>query len=153
VTVDRIMMRRPTVTSAVCGAVAGLIAITPASGIITTGWSLLLGALSGIACAVIVDVAARAQFGTPMVVVVIHLAGSLVGLLFIGLFANGTGMVYSGNFDQLGVQVLAALIVAVWSFLVSWGAAALIQHTIGLTATSHVSWREDVPVEPVPTER
>ncbi len=147
VTVDRIMMRRPTVTSAVCGAVAGLIAITPASGIITTGWSLLLGALSGIACAVIVDVAARAQFGTPMVVVVIHLVGSLVGLLFIGLFANGTGMVYSGNFDQLGVQALAALIVALWSFLVSWGAAALIQRTIGLTATTHVSWREDVPAE------
>ena len=148
VTVDRIMMRRPTVASAVCGAVAGLIAITPASGIITTGWSLLLGALSGIACAVIVDVAARAQFGTPMVVVVIHLVGSLVGLLFIGLFANGTGMVYSGNFDQLAVQALAAVIVAVWSFLVSWGAAYGIQRTIGLTATVHVPWREEVPVGP-----
>ncbi|WP_345764599.1 ammonium transporter [Diaminobutyricibacter sp. McL0608] len=148
VTVDRIMMRRPTVASAVCGAVAGLIAITPASGIITTGWALLLGALSGIACAVIVDVAARAQFGTPMVVVVIHLVGSLVGLLFIGLFANGTGMVYSGNFDQLGVQALATLIVAVWSFLISWGAAYVIQRTIGLTATTHISWRDDAPAEP-----
>ncbi len=147
VTVDRIMMRRPTVASAVCGAVAGLIAIAPASGIITTGWSLLVGALSGIACAVIVDVAARAQFGTPTVVVVIHLVGSLVGLLFIGLFANGTGMVYSGNFDQLGVQALAAVVVAAWSFLVSWGAAYAIQRTIGLTATVHVSWREDVPAE------
>jgi Amt family ammonium transporter len=146
-TVDRIMMRRPTVASAVCGAVAGLVAITPASGIITTFWSLLLGALSGIACAVIVDIAARARFGTPMVVVVIHLVGSLVGLLFIGLFGNGTGMVYSGNFDQLGVQALAALVVAAWSFFVSWGAAALIQRTIGLTATVHVSWRDDVLVE------
>lgn len=145
VIVDRIMMRRPTVASAACGAVAGLVAVTPASGIITTGWSLLLGALAGIACAVIVDVAARARFGTPMVVVVIHLVGSLVGVLFIGLFANQAGMVYSGNFDQLGVQVIVALAVAAWSFLISWVVAYGIQRTIGLTATTHVSWREDAP--------
>lgn len=161
IVVDRVMLRRPTVTSALCGAVSGLVAITPASGVITTGWSLLLGVLAALACASMVDVAARARFGVPMTICVIHIVASLVGLLFIGLFASGGGMIDSGNFDLFVSQAVAALSVAAASVLISGLIAVLLRVTIGLTRVRYRAHRgipdetpahsgEPLPVEPGP---
>ena len=133
VIVDRVMLRRPTITSALCGAVSGLVAITPASGVLTAGWSLLLGALAALACATMVDLAARARFGVPMTICVIHIVASLVGLLFIGLFATGGGLIDSGNFDLFAAQAIAGLAVAVGSFAVSLALALILRVTVGLT--------------------
>jgi len=135
--VDRVLLRRPTVTSALCGAVSGLVAVTPASGVLTLGWSLLLGALAALACATMVDVAARARFGVPMTVCVIHIVASLVGLLFIGLFATGGGMIDSGNFDLFVAQAVAAIGVAAFSFVVSALVALGLRFTVGLTAVRY----------------
>jgi ammonium transporter, Amt family len=137
VVVDRVMLRRPTLTSALCGAVSGLVAVTPASGVIAPGWSLLLGALAALACASMVDVAARAAFGVPMAIGVIHIVASLVGLLFVGLFASGGGMIDSGNFDLFVSQAIAAFIVVLWSFVVSVCTALLLRYTLGLTSVRH----------------
>jgi Amt family ammonium transporter len=134
VIVDRVMLRRPTLTSALCGAVSGLVAVTPASGVIAPGWSLLLGVLAALACASMVDVAARAAFGVPMTIGVIHIVASLVGLLFVGLFASGGGMIDSGNFDLFVSQAIAGFAVVVWSFVVSVCLALLLRYTLGLTA-------------------
>ena len=112
VIVDRVMLRRPNVAGALCGAVSGLVAITPASGVLTAGWSLLLGALAALACASMVDLAARARFGVPMTICVVHIVGSLVGILFIGLFATGGGLIDSGNFDLFVAQAIAGFAVA-----------------------------------------
>ncbi|MEO7017280.1 MAG: ammonium transporter, partial [Leifsonia sp.] len=133
IVVDRVLLRRPTITSALLGAVSGLVAITPAFGVLTPGWSLLLGALAALACASMVDVAARARFGVPMTIGVIHIVASLVGLLFVGLFAVGGGMVESGNFDLFIAQAVAGLGAAGWSFFVSLAIALLLRVTIGLT--------------------
>jgi Amt family ammonium transporter len=133
IVVDRVLLRRPTITSALLGAVSGLVAITPAFGVLTPGWSLLLGALAALACASMVDVAARARFGVPMTIGVIHIVASLVGLLFVGLFAGGGGMVESGNFDLFIAQAVAGLGAAGWSFFVSLAIALLLRVTIGLT--------------------
>jgi Amt family ammonium transporter len=137
VVVDRVMLRRPTLTSALCGAVSGLVAVTPASGVIAPGWSLLLGALAALACASMVDVAARAAFGVPMAIGVIHIVASLVGLLFVGLFASGGGMIDSGNFDLFVSQAIAAFVVVLWSFVVSVCTALLLRYTLGLTSVRH----------------
>ncbi|WP_431277402.1 ammonium transporter [Leifsonia poae] len=135
--VDRVMLRRPTITSALCGAVSGLVAITPASGVLTPGWSLLLGALAALGCASMVDVAARARFGVPMTICVIHIVGSLVGLLFIGLFANRGGMIDSGNFDLFVTQAIAGFAVAGSSFLIALALALLLRVTLGLTRVGY----------------
>lgn len=131
--VDRVLLRRPTLVSAFCGAFAGLVAITPASGVLTIGWALLLGALAALACATMVDVAARARFGAAMTLTVITTAASLVGLLFVGLFGTGGGMVYSGNFDLFTAQGIAGFAVLIGSFLVSTLLALALRFTIGLS--------------------
>lgn len=150
--VDRVLLRRPTVTSALCGAVAGLVAITPASGVLTIGWSLLLGALAAVACASMVDLAARARFGVPMTICVIHIVASLVGLLYIGLFATGDGMVDSGNFDLFAAQAVAGLGVAGYSFVVSLVIATALRHTIGLTRLRYGA-SDGIPDEPAARAR
>jgi Amt family ammonium transporter len=150
--VDRVLLRRPTVTSALCGAVSGLVAVTPASGVLTLGWSLLLGALAALACASMVDVAARARFGVPMTVCVIHIVASVVGLLFIGLFATGNGMIDSGNFDLFVAQAVAAIAVAAFSFVVSALVALGLRYSVGLTAVRYRA-EHAVSSEPLPDDR
>ncbi len=150
--VDRVLLRRPTITSALCGAVSGLVAITAASGVLTLGWSLLLGALAALACATMVDLAARARFGVPMTVCVVHIVASLVGLLYIGLFATGGGIVDSGNFDLFVTQTVAAFAVAAFSFVVSAAVALGLRYTIGIT---RIRYRADdgIRSEPLPHDR
>ncbi|WP_041767437.1 ammonium transporter [Leifsonia xyli] len=131
--VDRVFLRRPTIASAFCGALSGLVAVTAGSGVLTLGWSLLLGALAALACATMVDLAARARLGVAMTVIVIATVASLVGLLFPGLFASGAGMVDSGNFDLFMAQAVAGLSVLIGVFLVSAGLALVLRLTIGLT--------------------
>lgn len=159
VIVDRVMLRRPTLTSALCGAVSGLVAVTPASGVIAPGWSLVLGVLAALACASMVDVAARADFGVPMMIGVIHIVASLVGLLFIGLFAEGGGMIDSGNFNLFAAQTIAGFGLAIASFTVSFCIALLLRYTIGLTRVRYGARRAITDANPprrrrrVPTER
>ncbi|WP_348787968.1 ammonium transporter [Leifsonia sp. NPDC080035] len=154
--VDRVLLRRPTLVSAFCGAFAGLVAVTPASGVLTIGWALLLGALAALACATMVDVAARARFGASMTLTVITIAASLVGLLFIGLFAGGGGMVYSGNFDLFTAQGIAGFAVLICSFLVSALLAFGLRLTIGLTRVRYRARRgipdPERPDEAVPSD-
>lgn len=131
--VDRVLLRRPTMTSALCGAFSGLVAITPASGVLTLGWSLLLGVIAALACATMVDLAARARFGASVTLIVIVTVASMVGLLYIGLFANGGGMVDSGNFDLFTAQGVAGFAVLIGSFAVALGLALALRFTVGLT--------------------
>lgn len=146
--VDRVFLRRPTIASAFCGAFSGLAAITAGSGVLTLGWSLLLGALSALACATMVDVAARARFGAAMTVIVIATVASLVGLLFPGLFASGGGMVDSGNFDLFVAQAVAGLSVLIGAFLVSAALALALRFTIGLTRVRSAADRPERDREP-----
>lgn len=159
--VDRILLRRPTLASVFCGAFSGMVAITPASGVLTLGWSLLLGALAALACATMVDVAARARFGPALALCVIMIVGSMVGLLFVGLFGRGGGMVESGNFDLFIAQGISAVAVLVYAFVVALLLALLLRFTIGLTRVRYGAERglpsttpdrapAAVPAEPAP---
>lgn len=141
--VDRVLLRRPTLVSAFSGAFAGLVAITPGSGVLTLGWALLTGVLASLACATMVDLASRARFGAPMAVCVTTIVGSLVGLLLIGLFGTGGGMVYSGNFDLFIAQGIAGFAVLLYSFVVSALLGVALRFTVGLT---RVRGRSEEPV-------
>lgn len=143
--VDRVLLRRPTTVSALCGAFSGLVAITPAAGVLTLGWSLLLGAIAAVACATMVDLAARARFGASMTLIVIVSVASLVGLLYIGLFSNGGGMVDSGNFDLFTAQGIAGFAVLIGSFVVSLCLALVLRFTMGLTRVRYRAQGEPTP--------
>jgi Amt family ammonium transporter len=157
--VDAVLLRRPTLASALCGAFAGLVAVTAASGVLTLGWCMLVGALSALACATMVDLAARARFGPALTLCVITIVGGLVGLLFPGLFATGSGMVDSGNFDLFIAQGIAGMAVLLYAVTVSLLLGLALRFTIGLTRVRYRAERgiretrpvgPDRPVPPLP---
>ena len=61
----------------------------------------------------------------------IHLVGGLIGTLYLGFFANGTGLIYSGNLTQLLVQAIAAFSVLIYSFVLAYVIGFIIQKTMG----------------------
>jgi ammonium transporter, Amt family len=129
--VEKIRDGKPTSVGAASGAVAGLVAITPACANVTPGFAILLGILAGVICALAIDLKFKLGFDDSLDVVGIHLVGGLVGTLFLGFFAIGTGLVFSGDPTQLLVQAIAAFSVLAYSFVLAFIIGFAIEKTIG----------------------
>jgi Amt family ammonium transporter len=134
--VEKLRDGKPTSVGAASGAVAGLVAITPACGSLTPGWSIVLGLVAGAICALAIDLKFKLGFDDSLDVVGIHLVGGLVGTLYLGFFANGTGLIYSGEFTQLLVQAIAAISVLVYSFVLAFVIGFIIEKTMGFRIKS-----------------
>jgi Amt family ammonium transporter len=137
--VEWIKNGRPTLVGASSGAVAGLVAITPACAYIMPFAAVLLGLVAGAVCALAVSLKYRFRFDDSLDVVGVHFVGGWIGCLWIGFFATtgadyvgssaadaepGTyvvreGLFYGGGIDQLLAQAGGAGIVSVWSFTVA----------------------------------
>ncbi|MFG1672739.1 ammonium transporter [Micromonospora sp. NPDC049282] len=142
--VERIKDGRPTMVGASSGAVAGLVAITPACGFIAPWAAVLLGGVAGAVCALAISLKYKLGYDDSLDVVGVHFVGGWIGSLWLGLFATNSvnsaigdvvgasdGLFYGGGVTQLGRQALAGLIVTVWSGGVAWLLAFAIQKTIG----------------------
>ncbi|GAA1989013.1 ammonium transporter [Microbacterium pumilum] len=129
--VEKIKDGKPTSVGAASGAVAGLVAITPACASLRPEWAILLGLIAGAVCAVAIELKFKWGFDDSLDVVGIHLVGGLIGTLFLGFFANSTGLIYSGNLTQLMVQAIAAFSVLIYSFVLAYAIGWVIQKTMG----------------------
>jgi len=131
IVVEKIKDGKSTSVGAASGAVAGLVAITPAAGSLTPGYSILLGILAGAICALAIELKFKLGFDDSLDVVGIHLVGGLVGTLYLGFFATGSGLVYGAGPEQLAVQAIAAGAVLVYSFVLAFVIGFIIEKTIG----------------------
>ncbi|MFJ6652351.1 ammonium transporter [Microbacterium sp. NPDC091313] len=129
--VEKIKDGKPTSVGAASGAVAGLVAITPACGSLTPFWAIVLGLVAGAVCALAIELKYKWGFDDSLDVVGIHLVGGLIGTLYLGIFANGTGLIYSGEFTQLMVQAIAAFAVLIYSFVLAYIIGFAIEKTMG----------------------
>ena len=129
--VEKIRDGKPTAIGAASGAVAGLVAITPACADLTPIWSLVLGVLAGAACALAVELKYKWRFDDSLDVVGIHLVGGFLGTVYVGFFAMETGLLYGGGVNQLILQLLSSLGVVVFAFALAWVIGFAIQKTIG----------------------
>lgn len=129
--VEKVRDGKPTSIGAASGAVAGLVAITPACASLTPLMAILLGIFAGTLCALAIDLKFKFGFDDSLDVVGIHLVGGLIGTLFLGFFANNTGLVSSGSLNQLTVQAIAAFTVAIFSFVLAYVIGLAIEKTIG----------------------
>jgi Amt family ammonium transporter len=122
------------------GAIAGLVAITPACGYLQPLPALVLGALAGAASLFAVQLKFRLGYDDSLDVVGVHFVGGVVGLLFLGLFAshavNGAvaheGLLYGGGLWLLGRQVVAVLVATAWSFGATFLLAKALHRTLNL---------------------
>jgi ammonium transporter, Amt family len=129
--VEKLKDGKATSVGAASGAVAGLVAITPACASLTPFWAIVLGVVAGVVCALAIELKFKLGFDDSLDVVGIHLVGGLIGTLYIGIFATDVGFIYSGTFTQLGAQALAAFSVMVYSFVLAFAIGFVIEKTIG----------------------
>jgi ammonium transporter, Amt family len=127
---------------AASGVVAGLVAITPACAAVSPIGAMAIGALAGGLCALAVGLKYKLGYDDSLDVVGVHLVGGLWGTIAIGLFATreapslaggsyAEGLFYGGGVDQLWRQVVGALAVLTFSFVLTLIIGFVIQKTIG----------------------
>ncbi len=127
IAVELVREGKGTSLGAASGAIAGLVAITPAAGAASPLGSIVIGAVAGVLCAFAVGLKYKLGYDDSLDVVGVHLVGGLVGTLLIGLLATeGAGL------EQLGKQTLAAVVVLAYSFVLTYVIGLLIDRTIGL---------------------
>ena len=135
---------KPSVVGACAGAVAGLVAITPASGFVEPMEAIAIGVGAGLFCYLAVRLRARTSLDDSLDVVGVHGIGGTWGALATGLFAAGA----IGGFDGLthghGRQVLdqLAAIGVVWAY--SFVVTAIILKVLDVTMGLRVSDDEEV---------
>lgn len=143
IVVEQIRDGKPTTLGAASGAVAGLVAITPACGYVGPIGALVIGIAAGAICALAVGLKYRLGFDDSLDVVGVHLVGGVVGTLLIGLFATatvnsagGNGLFYGGGVNQLWRQAVAAFAVMIYSFVLAYLIGWIINKTIGFRVSA-----------------
>jgi Amt family ammonium transporter len=142
--IERLRTGYATTLGAASGAVAGLVAVTPAAGYVNSMSALVIGAAGGAVAVFAVSLKFRGRYDDALDVVGVHGAAGLVGTLLVGVFATRsvshgiryTGLVDGGGLHLLGAQVLAVATTAGWAFGMTWVIATLVQRTIGLRASN-----------------
>lgn len=122
--VERLRTGHATLLGACAGAVAGLVAITPAAGFVTVGGSLILGALGGVIC-YFASTVLKGRFGYDDALDAFggHGIGGTWGAIATGLFATvsvnsmGANGLFYGNVHTLLIQLLGVAVSWVFSFV------------------------------------
>jgi Amt family ammonium transporter len=141
IVVEKFRDGHPTSLGAASGAVAGLVAVTPACASIVPWAAVLLGLLAGSICAMAVGLKYRFGFDDSLDVVAVHLVGGIIGCLYIGFFgtervagaggASANGLFYGGGVELLGKQAMGAGAVLAYSFVLTLLIGLAIEKTIG----------------------
>jgi Amt family ammonium transporter len=129
---------KPTALGVASGLVAGLVAITPASGYVAPWAAIVIGFAAGVICYGAVLLKNRFGYDDSLDAFGVHGVGGLAGALLTGVFAQkvlndaGADGALFGNVKQLGVQGLACAATGLYSVVLTFGILKLIDATIGL---------------------
>ncbi len=134
---------KPTALGVASGLVAGLVAITPAAGYVSPACAIAIGFLSSMVCYGAVLAKYKYGYDDSLDAFGVHGVGGLTGAILTGVFAVkrtfpgvaepvGTDGLLAGNPKQLGVQVLACVVSAVYAAVVTWGLLKVIDKIVGL---------------------
>jgi Amt family ammonium transporter len=129
--------KKPTLLGVVSGAVAGLVAITPASGFVGPMGALFIGLIAGVICywgAAFLK--PKLGYDDSLDVFAVHGLGGITGAILTGVFAveaiGGTAGALEGNIGQIGTQIYGIIATIVWSGVASAVILFVIDKVIGL---------------------
>jgi Amt family ammonium transporter len=134
--VEKLRDGHATSLGAASGAVAGLVAITPAAGFVTPLGSAALGLIAGIICAFAVTLKYKVGLDDSLDVAGVHLIGGIAGSLMVGFFGDKhvsgvNGLFHGGGWHLFNMQALAVGMVLVYSFTVSLVLGFILHKTMG----------------------
>lgn len=133
---DTYIVGKPTVLGAISGAVAGLVAITPAAGFVDVSGALIIGAVASLVSYVaIYYLKPKLGYDDALDVFGIHGMSGIWGAIATGIFATpfineAAGLLY-GNPEQLLIQILSVVVTLVYSFVVSYVIAKVLDKAMG----------------------
>ena len=146
-----LMRGKPTMLGAASGAIAGLVAITPACGWVGPMGALAIGLIGGFICMLaVLKLKSALGYDESLDVFGVHCVGGIVGAILTGVFNSpdlgGTGIYdyvagtwgYAGMGTQVWIQTKGVLITILWSGVVSFVAFKLVDVIIGLRVTEEV---------------
>ena len=126
--------RKPSGVGIATGAVAGLAAITPASGYVQPWAAIIIGAAAGLLCYGAVHLKDIFHYDDSLDVVGVHMVGGAIGVVLTGVFAslavNAAGE--AGGWTQLGRQAVLAVVGIAYPFVMTWIILWVTDHTVGL---------------------
>ncbi len=144
VLVELIHKGKPSVAGACSGVVAGLVAITPASGFVGFGASLVIGAAAGILCYwACTALKARLKYDDSLDVFGIHGIGGIIGALLTGVFASpdinpaGSGLI-AGNSNQIMAQLISIVVTIAYSGIATLVLLKIVNVITGLRVTPEI---------------
>jgi len=129
---------KPTVLGAASGAVAGLVAITPASGFVGPVSSIIIGAVGGVVCFAACSLKPRLGYDDSLDVVGVHCVGGTTGAILTGFFASkavnpaGADGLFFGNPAQVGIQLVAVGVTLIYCFVGALVLFKIVDALIGL---------------------
>jgi ammonium transporter, Amt family len=128
---------KPSVLGIISGAVAGLVAITPASGFVGPGGAIIIGIIAGIVCFMAcVIVKPKLGYDDSLDVFGVHGVGGATGAILTGVFAvsaiGGTGGLLEGNATQVIAQIAGVLVTGIYSAVVSFIILKVVDAVVGL---------------------
>ncbi len=133
-----ILQKKPTTLGAVSGALAGLVAITPAAGFVTPLSAIIIGVVAGVLCYMAVLMKSRLGYDDALDVVGVHGVGGVWGALATGLFATvavnpaGANGLFYGNPGQFLIQAIGVGAAIAYSLVLSVIILKIVDVVIGL---------------------
>ena len=133
------MRGKPSALGMVSGAIAGLVAITPAAGFVDPLSALVIGGVAGVLCYRALLFRVGRGLDESLDAWAVHGVGGLWGAVATGIFAveavGGASGLLQGNVDQFVAQVIGAVAAVVYAFVVTYALARAVDATMGLRVT------------------
>jgi ammonium transporter, Amt family len=125
---------RPTTVGAATGAVAGLVAVTPAAGFVEPWAAVVIGLTAGALCFAAVDLKARIGYDDSLDVVGVHMVGGIVGALLTGVLASVAINELSAG-ANIGAQAIGVVATLAFSFLATLAILKVVDLLVGIRVT------------------
>jgi Amt family ammonium transporter len=140
--VDWALKGKPSVVGTLSGAVAGLVAITPASGFVNVTGALIIGIAAGVICPwACYWLKSTFKYDDSLDVFGVHGVGGFLGSVLTGVFADqaigGVAGALQGNTNLLLAQIVGSLAIALYSGVATFVLLKIIQAVVGLRVESH----------------
>lgn len=125
------------------GVLAGLVAITPASGYVSYFSAFIISFAGGIACYLVINVIkVKYKYNDTLDAFGIHGAGGIVGAILTGVFQShhvnndvSNGLIYTGDVHSILIQILAVVVVMCYTIILTWIIGKILQKIMPIATT------------------
>ena len=124
------------ITMVINGVLAGLVAITAGCNVVSHNSAIVIGLIAGILVDMAVVLIDKLKVDDPVGAVAVHGVNGSFGTLAVGLFAKEKGLFLGGGADQFITQLIGLLVIAVFSFILTFLLFTVLKKTVGIRVTS-----------------